>query len=367
MFLQKASISKISKYIDTLSLAEDELLSIFLGQKINFQLTSLVNTLNKKNIIFWGGVFPGLIFEQEIHENGCIILQQRFLKKPKAIDINKGEIDADFLNISSKVSKTIFCLADGYSNGIRKSLRLIHNLHGNVGNYLGAGAGFGNKPEKASLFSNEGCFKNTTLFSILNIDSKLDFGHGFHKLAGPLIVSKAKDNCIHELNWDNAKKVYLDVIESHSTIQYKKEAFSKFIQLHPFGVYREDSDFVIKDIFEIKPSGSIKILDRIEENTILYIMTATNEKLLDISKNLSVSSEKKKGKKTNFIINCISRLHLLEDEFNKEIKNIYSQFSTSSNNQNTYGLLSIGEIASDGEGMVLFQNKTLVLATLTSS
>ena len=65
----------------------------------------------------------------------------------------------------------------------------------------------------------------------------------------------------------------------------------------------------------------------------------------------------------SLIADCISRVIFLENNFSEELEAVNKRIQSADKNQSPLGVLTLGEIASYGEGFLEFFNKTIVVGT----
>ena len=68
-----------------------------------------------------------------------------------------------------------------------------------------------------------------------------------------------------------------------------------------------------------------------------------------------------------FVVDCITRPSALGDRFSEELHAISDQLSIGSPEQEPFGILSLGEISSYGDGLLEFFNRTIVVGTFHNS
>ena len=98
----------------------------------------------------------------------------------------------------------------------------------------------------------------------------------------------------------------------------------------------------------------------------LYILKGKNETLINsatIAVEESIAKVQQEVQHT-LIIDCISRTLFLENEFTKELEAICNSVKNPNGESIPQGVLSLGEISSNGEGFLEFYNKTLVIGAL---
>jgi len=178
----------------------------------------------------------------------------------------------------------------------------LYENYGMQTNYFGGGAGSLSLEQMPCVFSNDGVFQDAAVFALLRMESRIGVRHGWNKVDGPFIVTKAEGNIIKEINWKNPFEVYKQVVETHSNKQFN-----------------DDNFFAAESIkFAEKPRKAI-------------------------------------------IIDCISRILFLEDNFDKELNTITKTINDKFPDVTISGALTLGEISSYGEGFLEFYNKTVYL------
>ncbi|MFK7834105.1 MAG: FIST C-terminal domain-containing protein, partial [Winogradskyella sp.] len=98
------------------------------------------------------------------------------------------------------------------------------------------------------------------------------------------------------------------------------------------------------------------------DNTLVDILNGSENSLIEAAKNAALESLKfaEKPRKA-IIIDCISRILFLEDNFEKELNAITATIRDRFPDVSIGGALTLGEISSYGEGFLEFYNKTVVI------
>ncbi|MEO1627269.1 MAG: FIST C-terminal domain-containing protein, partial [Bacteroidota bacterium] len=113
-------------------------------------------------------------------------------------------------------------------------------------------------------------------------------------------------------------------------------------------------------------NGELICVGEVPENTVLYILKGENQTLIHSAGQATASCLDKAANDIQhiFVVDCISRTLFLEDEFNQELQAIHRLLPNSQTENRLQGVLSLGEISSDGDGFLEFFNKTLVVGAL---
>jgi hypothetical protein len=366
MYLQESSIESISNYFKNLAKNESVTYLLLFAEKTAPDMSRLILTLNQIGISFAGGIFPSVISGRQHHETGLIIQALPHTQKPVVIEnISRAEEQLQQISITkSQYKQTHLILVDGITQCISDFLFEIYNKFGNAVNYLGCGAGSLSLESKACLISNKGFFKDAAIICPLKLESKLGVRHGWYHVAGPFIATKTEKNIIHELNWEPAFDFYQKRIAEHSNEILKSEEFFRISKSYPFGIYKEKSDFIVRDPI-LSNGKSITCIAEVPENTVLYLLTSDNDSLIEAANTtFTIDDQVETQAKLGLAFDCVSRALFLEQDFDKELFAIQQSFQEYSPEINAEGALSLGEIALNGKGNLEFFNKTVVTGIL---
>ncbi len=366
MYLQESHISEIKTYIKSQNQDKSTTFLILLAEKTAPDLNKLVEELNAMNISFAGGIFPSLISGEIHHETGAIIQSFSHVQKPVVIkNLRQPLTQIKTISIPKTDDKlTQLVLVDGIASHISNFLFEMYNTFGNSINYLGCGAGSISLESKPCLITNEGVFKDAALICLLDMKSELGVRHGWKNIEGPFIATKTEGNTIHELNWEPAFDFYKKLILNHSGIEIGKNLFLNVSKSYPFGIYKEESEFIVRDPI-IVDGTSITCIAEVPENTILHLLTSDKKALLAAAgATFKTSTPIIHKAHSGLIFDCISRALFLDQDLKNELSAVYQSFQKYAPGVQPEGALSLGEIALNGRGNLEFFNKTLVTGIL---
>jgi len=370
MYFSSTNLASIISSIDKMNISSRDVLLILLAEKNKPDVNQLISELNKRKLNFFGGIFPGIIYDDSKFEEGLLIKILPGLGKPlliKGLDTKNIVIP----NLNDKMMNqpdkhyTAIILVDGLAPHIALLLEEIFNRLGNSVHYLGGGAGSLSLQQKPCVFTPEGIFQNAAVITFVELGSHLGVRHGWKRIMGPVVATKTIGNIIVELNWRNAFEVYRKIIEEDSGSKLTPENFFDIAKGYPFGIYREGAEDIVRDPIAVNKRGELVCVGEIPENTVLYILKGKKTSLIQAADKAAIDCLKNDGKKVRHILiaDCISRTLFLEDEFEKELVTIKKRF-TSIKDIVAEGMLTLGEISSYGDEFLEFFNKTIVAGVL---
>ena len=128
---------------------------------------------------------------------------------------------------------------------------------------------------------------------------------------------------------------------------------------------KEGSESVIRDPLFANEKGELICVGEVEENTMVNIKKGDQQSLINAAEQATEEAlTNSKELKETFIIDCISRVLFLEDDFQKEINIVCETIRKKYPKTPISGALTLGEISSFGNGYLEFYNKTIVIALM---
>lgn len=368
MLLKYNTVPLILQHIESLQLTEGEVVMILFGEQETPDIPLLIETLNAKGILFFGGIFPGLIYGNQSTESGCVIKKFRALFPPFCVtDIAEGGFSnmPNYADTTHIEQGTAIVLLDGLTPNIYRFLEKLNDLLGAQCNFIGGGAGSISLKQQACVFSNRHFELDAAVVCVIDKRVSLGVRHGWEQLAGPLVATQTEGNTIQQLNWKRAIDVYNKIVEKDCGVELTKENFASIAQGYPFGILREKEDDIVRDPLAIGENGAIICIGEVPPNTVLHVLKGHPEALLEAARQAVSDCVENTGlpirAESTFIVDCITRTLFLEQQFAEEMNLIRENMEVSKEEQEPFGVLSLGEISSYGEGLLELFNKTIVI------
>lgn len=334
-----------------------------IGEKSTLDLSELIDKANARNLRIAGGIFPMVIYDDYHLDDGVILKKLATSGNLHLVqNINKLIYKYDLPDLNEKVQSCIVLL-DGLMDNVSGFLDCLYEKYWNRIHYVGAGAGSLSLKREDCIFSNEGLFKDAALLILTEKEVSLGVNHGWDKIAGPYIANKTDGKKIIELNWRPAFDVYKEAIEEYTGVHITKENFFTISKGHPFGIYRSGQEDVVRDPLMVQEDGSIICIGHISQNVALNILGGENDKLVESASIAARKSfERLSEPKEIFVVDCISRVLYLGEDFKNELGAVKHQLNGKKREIAVEGVLSLGEISSGKGGYLEFYNKTIVVS-----
>ena len=369
MYISSNDVAEIVAEIDTLPRSDQDVVAVLIGEKDCPDLNALIAQLNGMDIVFYGGVFPGVIYNKEQYEFGVIAQVLPSLAAPYVIQ-NLGSEAIDLPHFDDRVLAmpekcTAMILVDGLTSNISGFLGEMFHYFGDTIHYVGGGAGSLSLKQAPCVFTPEGVFQDAAVVTFLDMHSHMGVRHGWEKLMGPLVATKTDNNVIVELNWENAFDVYRRVIEPDAGVSLGQDNFFDVSKGYPFGIFKEGLEDVVRDPISVTADGGLVCVGDVPENTTLNILKGHSPTLIEAAGQAALDSLAGESVAQCFVVDCISRVIFLQDDFEKELGAIAKRVGAVNSELVPYGVLSLGEISSYGDGLLEFFNKTVVVGILS--
>lgn len=328
----------------------------------NFDPAEYNPILRKSPLKIIGGIFPEILFEGKRYSEGSIIVgfeEEIQVEIVRSFTENEmSSLVTESLDSVDPENKTVFIFIDAFVENKTLLTDALYNSFGTIANYVGAGAGSLDFKSFHCLFSNEGLIKGGGIIGILDMESSLGVAHGWEAISEPLKVTEAEKNRTITLEWEVASQKYKKFVSAHMKENIDNKDFFSLTKNYPLGISKFGAEMVVRDAFK-EEDGAILTLDEIEQGSHVHILYGNLDALLMGAK--KARSLAKIGDSPSshevLIIDCISRVLFMDADFALEIKELDPDGIS-------FGALSLGEIANNGDAYLEIFNKTAVVCNL---
>lgn len=368
MFILDNQDGQVIKIIEQIRFEPGQGLMIFIGEKTDVDVRVLIDDLKGLGIVFFGGIFARVIFCNKSYDAGIIVKKIPLIGMPMVLKAGGLlHLDAEVLlgmgNTSAR--PTAYILADGLSPNVSELLTTLYNKLGNEVHFIGAGAGSLTFNQANCVFTRDGFYQDALVMGITPLYSQPGVRHGWQRIQGPIVVSKAEHNRIKELNWAKAYDAYHAMAECNSGRTLKEADFFNWAKEYPFGILREGFEDIVRDPIATNSAGELVCVGEVPENALLFYLKGTKETLIQAAKEAvrECIIETSAKPMDCLVVDCISRVLFLGDDFHEELSEIEIAIKHIDSDLTVEGVLSLGEI-STFDGVVEFFNKTVVVGVL---
>jgi hypothetical protein len=363
LYISEKDTTKLDKYLNQLDKEKETKAILFLmADADHFSESELIPLLNRSSKPIIGGIFPELIFEGKRKEKGVLLLPLSFELKTQVFDLSQNvdicqkqleDIHKDSMNPLS----SLFVFVDSLASRKGQFIETLFNFFGINTTYIGGGAGSLSFEKSACIISNKGIHKNSAVIGWADKKMALGVAHGWESFSDVIKVTGSERNVVKSLNWRPAFEVYKEIVESHSKLKLTAEAFYDIAKSYPLGIEKLDAEMVVRDPFKCC-NNELHFIDSIQEGEYVKVLHGDLESLIggaSIARELALSKlDEGMAQDSIFCIDCISRVIFMKESYSKELEVI-------SKNKNVSGVLTIGEIANEGDSFLEIYNKTIVL------
>jgi hypothetical protein len=366
------TLEGLTACIERVQIDNPSSLLVMIADSSDIDLDQLPKLFSRQKTPVVGLVVPGLIIEGQLLGKGVLILGLRpviVTRVIQRIDRPEEELKTELQEQLEGVNNTLSALlvVDGTSKGLDGFIHCVHDLLGPDTTVAGFGAGYSDFADRPSIITSTGLHKNAALLSFVPAPLCVQVSHGWSKLAGPFLVTHAKDNLIHSINYQPALNFYRQAVEQLTGELVPLDGFYKQSAYYPFGMEQFEGEFLVRDPISYK-GAAIECAGMVPPNAMVYILQgdigtlceAAGEAAAELSKKLSSHYESDDSLHV-LVIDCISRSMVMGDEFSRELGEIRRGLPDSAK---MIGLLSLGELASSSQGLLQLLNKTTVVVGL---
>jgi len=360
MFINFNDITTIGNQID--SEIGDRTALLFIAENSSVSIDELIAELNKNDIPFLGGVFPKVIFDNQLHDTGIVVNYiDNVISSFVTHKLEQKQYTIPTQELSDHKTYCTFSIVDGLTGNISHYLSELYRTFGNYSVYLGGGAGSLTLKQQPCLFNNDGFYMNAAISIIYETKCSIGVKHGWKKIKGPIIATKTEKNVIQALNWRNAFEVYKEIIENDSKKEITSDNFFSISKGYPFGVIKENAECIVRDPIATNEKGELICVGEVLSNTVLDVLKGDEDNLIASAKEAANIAIKNATNPTSaIIVDCISRVLFLEDKFQEELDTVIDVLKYKKKELPISGALTLGEISSYNNYLELF-NKTIVV------
>lgn len=344
------------------SLANGRRAIIFIAENSTFSVEAFLKKLKESNLKFFGGIFPKIVAYDKLYDEGVIVnFVENELICFETLNLDTKDFSIPLVSLETDQEYCTFTLVDGLTSNISNYLSELYRNFGNKTYYFGGGAGSLTLQQQPCVFTEEGFFMNAAVTIIFETKIGIGVKHGWQKIDGPYVATKTEKNVIKQLNWTNAFDVYQASIQKDANQLIDSTNFFDIAKGYPFGIVKENSEFVVRDPIATNEKGELICVGEVPENTVLDILKGYNNELINSAQEAAEIALKKNNQpELAIIIDCISRVLFLQEEFSEELKKTTQIIHNTNKKAAIYGMLTLGEISSYNEYLEFF-NKTIVI------
>lgn len=332
-----------------------------------FTPDNLNGELQQIRLPIFGGIFPAIIHQNKKYERGTLVLglsQEPILHTIPDLSSAGTDFEAviDQMIPDTDDSRSMIVLVDGLAKRIGSLIEGLFNNFGLELNYIGGGAGSLSMVPKPCLFNNHGLVKDQAVIALLTADSGVGVCHGWEPLSGPYQITESNQNMIVSIDFQPAFDIYRRAVQPYLNQEITIENFFSLAKSHPFGLAKLGAEKLVRDPIAVTPEGAIQCVGEVPQGSYVHILSGSIQSLVGAAKTAMVNAYRRYPGKpestTGLLIDCISRVLFLKDEFQQELDAVQAP------NAPLVGALTLGEIGCSGQDYLEFYNKTCVVGVV---
>lgn len=357
---QDTQQDELNQILSLLKASGTQQISCWLAEKNADQIPLLQELCKAQGLQLVGAVFPALIFEGALRNEGCLLKALPEACQTTLISCAHRTPDAITDQIAQlEFSHTgkppnLFLIFDAQQPNISDILdHLYLKLHNNV-RYTGCNAGSETFQPMPCLFDQDQQLGYGLWALLYETEFDTALAHGYKNFE-PITATSTTGNRIHSINWRNAFEVYQEEIAKRYQQVVTADNFYDFATHFPFGIMRMSGQPLVRIPVAVEEDGTLVCVGDIPEHTVISLLQGVEA---DSTTTLDLLAKQLGNPAPDYqVFYCAGRRMHLGDETNRELQRLTERFPES----NLSGALSLGEICNDdGQGYPLFHNAAIV-------
>jgi hypothetical protein len=338
-------------------------IGILVAEQSELRRSMLESALKDLSVPVFGGVFPKLLFEGEMREEGAVVVGLDV--EPQVTTVRElSDPDTDIRRrlpgyAVSHGRSSAFVFVDAFAARAEEFTRCLFDRYGVDVSVFGGGAGSLSMEQRPCIVTGDGLVADAGQFTVVETPASVGVKHGWTAIHGPLRVTDADGQRLKALNDEAALDVYSRIVERDTGERLTADAFFNTAKSYPFGISRLGGEMIVRDPYEVTDGDGLHCFGNVPKGEFVHVLRGDERSLVDAAAGAYEDAVRRDGPDVEgsvLCFDCISRVLYLGSAFDDEVDAIGGP------DDPAVGALTIGEIANDGEGHLDYYNKTVVVA-----
>ena len=332
------------------------------------ELDDLIAALNARGVEYFGAVFPALIEGAQRCDEGVIVHPMPLAGKVAIADLGGDTFSwtrpLPTVELDATKRHLLLVFVDFWTRCIPDLLDTLFDSYAGAVQHFGAGAGVGGRRTSRCLFTSGGAIDSGALVALVDLDGELCLRHGWRRVHGPLVATSTDGSEIRELNWRPAAEVYREVVGGFGYEGASDEELMGRNKRHALAISLENNEDVVRDPIGFTSDGGLACLSQVPENSVLHVTEGDTSALTEAAREAMTECAREfsgPAAARCLVWDCYSRTLLMKEEFERELEAARSVLEAATPGLTMEGAVVLGEIASKGERLPDFHNKTVAV------
>lgn len=260
---------------------------------------------------------------------------------------------------------TCIVCADGLAGHGEDLVEQIHTATGMLAQVVGGAAADAAKFERTDVFHGEDSAPDALAVAMAFSRTPIGLGvsHGLTAGCDSMIVTRASDNVLYEINSRPAVRAYEDFAASLG-VPFTPETRDAFMITHEIGMLTPSGEHKIRAPLKVTDEGALVLASEVPTGTSVTIMRGTKDGLISAAERAARAAVKNlNGGAARAVLSfdCICRRLFLGDEYGRQVGAFRSVIG---DDVPIVGWETYGEIAMTKNQQAGWHNSTSVLAIL---
>jgi hypothetical protein len=152
---------------------------------------------------------------------------------------------------------------------------------------------------------------------VSNVKMNISVKHGYSTTNQVMVVTKAKDNEVFELNGQPAAEVYAKIV--NTSIEDLSKNILQYLTKNPFGIQDVEGNFWLNCPYSVGKEKSLLFFEPLKQGMAISVMTASKKDIIESAKTaIEKSTHSLADLEALFVFSCSARLISLGEDIKKE-------------------------------------------------
>lgn len=327
-----------------------------------WEAAALDAALRELPVPAFGGLFPGIVVDGASYARGTVVVGHAEAPDIHVVECAPGALAGARPWAGAAASAATLAVYVDATCDIGPVMAALFDEVGASTACVGGGAGALDFVRRPVVVTPGGLRAGVAVLAAFGAACGLGVGHGWEPTGASMVVTEAAGNDVISLDWTPAMEVYRAVVERHAGRPFDHADFYALASTYPLMLERVGGEGVVRDPLTALPDGRLRCAGDVQPHATIRVATGSPDSMLraaGAARDRAVASRPAGGGGVALTIDCISRALLLGPRLVDELAALRVPGLPQ------VGALTIGEVASAGEGFLAFHNKTSVVAILS--
>lgn len=338
-------------YLNSQEYDEKTVVLIFVAEKSSDTLPTFLDDLRAQHIPFVAGLFPSVIIDGEVKNQGLTVTIVPTLHAPIRLDIPLSDtITPDFDNLIASAKQLdykpllMMITTNSYDtlSKLGDSAAYVDKHLGNHFSYMGGGAGSVSLSNVDCVFDNAGSYQRTVILIPIKVRNNIGTSFGWTPIGKYHIVDAVDGIVIEQVAGKPAMQWFQQEYQKLTGKLLKREEIDFTLDIH-IGLHTKLSGYIMRSILDTTDAGGLVVGASVPPNSLICLMGVHKNSVIGQTALMAKRVTRNvRAIQHTFIIECVTRPVVMGEKFVKELNTIEASL-TQDRPYQTVGFVAMGE------------------------